>query len=201
MRQNEDKRSVIMRAALDLFSRYGLHGTSIDQVAALANVSKSNLLYHFANKEDLYVRVLRDLLDVWYEPLRGFSEDQDPAQAIGAYIRRKLLASRDQPEASRLFCLEMIQGAPLLHQVQDPELGELVPRKLEVIQAWIASGRLAPIDPHHLIFMLWATTQHYADFGVQVQAVTGKTLDDPVFFEQTVENVQRIVLGGIIPRK
>ena len=91
----------------------------------------------------------------------------------------------------------MIQGAPLLRDELGRELRDLVERKSEVIRDWVAAGKLAPVDPHHLIFALWATTQHYADFAVQVQAITGRTLDDPAFFEQTVENVQRIVLQGI----
>jgi TetR/AcrR family transcriptional regulator len=197
-RQIEDKRSTILQAALGLFSRFGLHGTSVDQVAARADVSKSNLLYYFANKEDLYVQVLRNLLAVWLEPLRGFSAEQDPRQAIGDYIRRKLTVSRDSPEASRLFCLEMVQGAPLLRDELGRELRELVEGKSEVIRAWVAAGKLAQVEPHHLIFSLWATTQHYADFGVQVQALTGRTLDDPEFFEETVLNVQRIVLDGAL---
>ena len=196
-RQIEDKRAAILGAALGLFSRFGLHGTSVDQVAARADVSKSNLLYYFANKEELYVSVLRNLLAVWLEPLRGFSAEQDPRAAIGDYIRRKLAVSRDSPDASRLFCLEMVQGAPLLRDELGRELRDLVERKSEVIRAWVADGRLAPVEPHHLIFALWATTQHYADFGVQVQALTGRTLDDPEFFEAAVENVQRIVLDGI----
>jgi TetR/AcrR family transcriptional regulator len=200
LRQIEDKRSAILGAALGLFSRFGLHGTSIDQVAARADVSKSNLLYYFANKEELYVNVLRDLLALWLEPLRGFSEEQDPSQAIGDYIRRKLVISRDRPDASRLFCLEMIQGAPLLRDELDRELRTLVERKSEVIMAWVAAGKLAPVDPQHLIYALWAITQHYADFGVQVQALSGHTLDDEAFFEKTVENVQRIILQGITPR-
>lgn len=196
-RQIEDKRAAILGAALGLFSRFGLHGTSVDQVAARADVSKSNLLYYFANKEELYVSVLRNLLAVWLEPLRGFSAEQDPRAAIGDYIRRKLAVSRDSPDASRLFCLEMVQGAPLLRDELGRELRDLVERKSEVIRAWVADGRLAPVEPHHLIFALWATTQHYADFGVQVQALTGRTLDDPEFFEAAVQNVQRIVLDGI----
>ncbi|MDB5828974.1 MAG: rutR [Variovorax sp.] len=198
LRQIEDKRSAILAAALGLFSRFGLHGTSVDQVAARADVSKSNLLYYFANKEELYVSVLRELLAVWLEPLRGFSAEQDPREAIGHYIRRKLVISRDQPDASRLFCLEMIQGAPLLRDELGREMRDLVDRKSDVIREWVAAGKLAPVDPHHLIFALWATTQHYADFSVQVQAITGRTLDDPAFFEETVENVQRIVLQGIL---
>ena len=196
----KDKRTAVLHAALGLFSRYGLHGTSVDQVAARAGVSKSNLLYYFANKEELYVCVLRDLLEVWLAPLREFSAEQDPQSVIRDYIRRKLAVSRDSPDASRLFCLEIIQGAPLLRDELDRELRDLVEHKSTVIRAWIAAGRLAPVDPQHLLFMLWATTQHYADFAVQVEAMTGQTLANPVFFEQTVDNVQRIVLHGIAPR-
>ena len=192
-----DKRSAVLQAALGLFSRYGLHGTSVDQVAARAGVSKSNLLYYFANKEELYVCVLRDLLDVWLAPLREFSAEQDPQQVIADYIRRKLVVSRDSPDASRLFCLEIIQGAPLMRDELDRELRELVIEKSAVIQAWVDAGRLAPVDPQHLLFMLWATTQHYADFAVQVQALTGQTLANPEFFERTVASVQAVVLRGV----
>lgn len=196
-----NKRAAVLAAALALFSRYGLHGTSIDQVAAKSGVSKSNLLYYFANKEELYVCVLRELLAVWLAPLRAFSAEQDPRQAIADYIRRKLNVSRDNPEASRLFCLEMIQGAPLLREELDRELRDIVERKAALIRGWMAEGRLAEVDPEHLIFTIWATTQHYADFAVQVQALTGKTLADPEFFEHTVESLQRIVLKGIAPRE
>ncbi|MFT3803527.1 MAG: HTH-type transcriptional regulator RutR [Burkholderiaceae bacterium] len=196
-RRIEDKRSAILGAALGLFSRFGLHGTTVDQVAARAQVSKSNLLYYYASKEDLYVAVLRDLLDVWLAPLRAFSAEQDPREAIAGYIRNKLALSRDRPDASRLFCLEMVQGAPLLQDELANELRALVERKSGVIRAWIDEGRLTPVAPHHLMFTLWAVTQHYADFAVQVQAVSGRTLDDPEFFEQTVRDVQTIVLDGI----
>jgi len=196
----KDKRSAVLHAALGLFSRFGLHGTSVDQVAARAGVSKSNLLYYFANKEELYVCVLRDLLEVWLAPLREFSAEQDPQTVIADYIRRKLAVSRDSPDASRLFCLEIIQGAPLLRDELDRELRDLVQHKSAVIQAWVDAGRLAPVDPRHLLFMIWATTQHYADFAVQVEAMTGQTLANPEFFERTVASVQAVVLRGVGPR-
>ena len=193
-----DKRAVIMRAALDLFSRYGRHGTSVDQIASAAGLSKSNLLYHFSNKDDLYVCVLRELLEVWLAPLRDFSAEQDPADALADYIRRKLAMSRDQPHASRLFCLEMVQGAPLLRDELAHELRLLVECKSDVIRTWVNQGRLAPVDPHHLLFHLWAVTQHYADFAVQVEALTGRTLQDPDFFESTVANLVAITLLSLI---
>ena len=200
LRLTESKRSAILDAALAIFSRFGLHGTSLDQVASMADVSKTNLLYYFASKEELYISVLRQLLEVWLRPLRGFSVEQDPVQAISEYIRVKLELSRDHPAESRLFCLEIIQGAPLLLGELEQPLRDIVEAKVAVIQAWIDAGKLAPVEPHHLIFSLWATTQHYADFRTQIDAVTGKTLDDPQFFSEVLENLQGLVLNGIRPR-
>jgi TetR/AcrR family transcriptional regulator len=194
----EDKRAGILAAAQSLFSRFGLHGTSIDQIAEKADVSKSNLLYYFTNKEDLYLTVLRNILAVWLEPLQSFDVDNDPEAALRAYIRHKLVISRDSPEASRLFCLEIVGGAPLMKNELAVGLRELLDRKSQVIQAWIDRGLLHPVEPHHFIFSMWAITQHYADFAAQVEAVTGKSLRDKAFFEQTVSNVQQLILHGAL---
>ncbi|WP_220359313.1 HTH-type transcriptional regulator RutR [Alkalilimnicola ehrlichii] len=200
MKLVESKRSTILQAALKVFSQYGLHGTSLDRVATEADVSKTNLLYYFGSKDELYVSVLRELLDVWLTPLKTFSVEQDPLVAIGDYIRVKLELSRDHPEESRLFCMEVMQGAPLLLAELEQPLRELVEAKVKVIKAWIDSGKIAPVDPHHLIFSIWATTQHYADFQTQVKAVTGRTLEDPAFFEEVLQNLQALILNGLRPR-
>lgn len=195
-----EKRGIILAAARETFSLYGIHGTRVEQVAERAGVSKTNLLYYFPSKEALYLAVLQEILNVWLAPLKAFREDLAPLVAIREYIRSKLEVSRDNPQASRLFCLEMLQGAPVLNAELSGALKALVEEKSAIIAGWVASGKLAPVDPHHLIFMIWASTQHYADFASQVEAVTGKTLQDEAFFNSTVENVQRMIIEGIRPR-
>ncbi len=191
------KKAAILAAALETFSQFGIHGTRLEQVAERAGVSKTNLLYYYASKEVLYVAVLRQILDIWLAPLKAFREEFTPLVAIQEYIRLKLEVSRDHPQASRLFCLEMLQGAPLLKEELTGSVKALVDEKSAIIAGWIASGKLAAVDPHHLIFMIWAATQHYADFSAQVEAVTGKTLQDEEFFQRTAENVQRMIIEGI----
>ncbi|MDO6692939.1 HTH-type transcriptional regulator RutR [Aliiglaciecola sp. 3_MG-2023] len=195
-----NKRKIIMQAALDLFSSNGVHGTSVEQIADLAKVSKTNLLYYFASKELLYVEVIQQLLDVWLVPLKGFNSEQDPIEAIANYIEVKLALSRDNPKESRLFCMEVVQGAPLLFNQLGSPLRAIVEAKVQVISDWIKAGKLAPIDPYHLIFSIWATTQHYADFRVQVEAVTGQSLDNPEFFAATLHSIQTIILNGVRPQ-
>lgn len=191
------KKQAILSAALETFSQFGIHGTRLEQVAELAGVSKTNLLYYFPSKEALYVSVLQQILDIWLAPLKAFREELTPLVAIQQYIRLKLEVSRDYPQASRLFCLEMLQGAPLLKTVLSGDMKSLVDEKSAIIAGWVATGKLAPVDPHHLIFMIWAATQHYADFSAQVEAVTGKSLKDDDFFHSTVDNVQRMIIEGI----
>lgn len=199
-RQIEGKRTVILEAALKLFAQFGVHGASLDQIAMLADVSKTNLLYYFSNKDELYKAVLQRILDVWVDPLEHFTADKSPEQAISEYVRAKLAVSRDHSSESKLFCMEVMQGAPLmLGQLQHP-LKEKVDLKVKVIEGWIERGALSPVDPYHLIFTIWATTQHYADFGTQIEALTGKSLGDPGFFEETCSNICNLLLGGIIPR-
>jgi len=191
------KKQAILSAALETFSQFGIHGTRLEQVAELAGVSKTNLLYYFPSKEALYVSVMQQILDIWLVPLKAFREELTPLVAIQQYIRLKLEVSRDYPQASRLFCLEMLQGAPLLKTVLSGDMKSLVDEKSAIIAGWVATGKLAPVDPHHLIFMIWAATQHYADFSAQVEAVTGKSLKDDDFFHSTVDNVQRMIIEGI----
>lgn len=169
----------ILDAALDIFSKYGFRGATLDQIAERAGLSKPNLLYYFPSKEVIHVTLLSGLLDTWLDPLRALDHDGEPVEEILGYVRRKLEMSRLYPRESRLFANEILQGAPRILDIIETDLKELVDEKAALIRAWIAEGRLAPVDPYHLVFSIWATTQHYADFDVQVHRVLGQQGDAP----------------------
>ncbi|MFN8828584.1 MAG: HTH-type transcriptional regulator RutR [Labrys sp. (in: a-proteobacteria)] len=188
----------ILDAALAAFARDGLRGARIEEIAGAAEMSKTNLLYYFRTKEQLYSAVLTRTLDIWLRPLRDLDESLDPATALTAYIDAKLDYSRRYPEASRLFALEIIQGAPVLGPVLQGGLHALVEEKSELIRKWIAAGKLRPIDPLHLLFAVWATTQHYADFASQIRSLSGRDLSDDAFFAETREAVTGILLRGML---
>lgn len=194
----EARKAAILKAALGVFARLGLDGASVEAIAQAAGISKANLLYYHPTKEALYVAVLEQGLALWLAPLSRFTEDDDPAQAIAALIDAKLVLSRDHPEVSRLFALEMLRGAPLLKPVLAGPLKAVFDAKVAVIQAWIDAGRLYRVDPSHLIFAVWALTQHYADFAVQVRALTGgKTLSDKGFMDETRTALTALILDGV----
>jgi TetR/AcrR family transcriptional regulator len=176
-RIQKKNRKAILDAALDVFSAHGFRGATLDQIAAEAGLSKPNLLYYFPSKEAIHVALLSALMDTWLDPLREMDAHGDPREEILGYVRRKLQMSRDFPRESRLFANEIVQGAPRIGPALETDLKNLVDEKAAVIRGWVNEGRIAPVDPHHLIFSVWALTQHYADFDVQVRAVLGPERD------------------------
>ncbi|MEJ6396405.1 TetR family transcriptional regulator C-terminal domain-containing protein [Yoonia sp. 208BN28-4] len=172
-RIQQKNQTAIMDAGLEVFSKYGFRGATLDQVAEAAGLSKPNLLYYFPSKDAIYTALLARLLENWLEPLHAMDDAGDPVEELLAYAQRKLVMSRDYPRESRLFANEIIQGAPHIKDVLAGELRDLVTDKSAVIARWIKAGKLRPVDPVHLIFSIWSLTQHYADFDVQVRAILG----------------------------
>jgi TetR/AcrR family transcriptional regulator len=164
-------RERILDAALEVFSAQGFRGATLDQIAAAAGLSKPNLLYYFDGKEAIHAALLAVLLDAWLDPLRRLDPVGEPRAEILAYMRRKLAMSREFPRESRLFANEVLQGAPRLEGFISGELRALVDDRAALIRAWGEEGRIAPVDPHHLIFSIWALTQHYADFEAQIRLI------------------------------
>ncbi|WOC15744.1 HTH-type transcriptional regulator RutR [Pseudochrobactrum sp. MP213Fo] len=199
-RIQETKRRLILEAALDVFSSYGFRGSTIDQIALKAGMSKPNILYYFRRKEDIYVTVLQRMLEQWLASLRALDPDGDPLQELAGYIRTKLELAFQYPEASRLFANEILQGAPAIGTFLREDMRRLVDEKAAMIGGWMAAGKLAQSDPHHLIFSIWATTQHYSDFETQLRAVLGIGFDAPDMCEKTIKSVSAILLDGIRPR-
>jgi TetR/AcrR family transcriptional regulator len=189
--------SVILDAALEVFSNHGFRGSTLDQIASAAGLSKPNLLYYFPSKEAIHVELLRELMSVWLAPLRSMRDDGDPVEEIVGYVLRKLDMSRELPRESRLFANEVVQGAPRFYDQIAGPLRDLVNEKSALIQRWIDAGKIAPLDPRHLIFSIWSTTQHYADFDVQVCAILGD--DAKARFDEAAIFLEKMYRAALTP--
>ncbi len=195
-----EKREAILQAALDVFSTHGFRGSTIDQIATAAGMSKPNLLYYFRRKEDIFTTLIQRLLDTWLAPLRELDDAGDPMTELRSYVRRKIEMARDFPRESRIFANEILQGAPRVLPMLEGELKSLVDEKAVIVRGWMRSGRIARTDPYHLIFSIWATTQHYADFDVQVRAVLGPDRGGEGRFEDAARFLEQLFLEGLRPK-
>ena len=190
----------ILGAGERVFARAGLHGATMAAIADEAGLPKANLHYYFGAKLDLYRAVLARTLHDWLAPMQAIHADAEPREALATYIRAKMAMSQQRPDASRVYANELLHGAPVVGELLRTELREIVRDKAAVIDGWVAAGRMAPVDATQLFFTIWATTQTYADFDVQVRAVLGcETLDAADQARATAHVVGLILRGCGLP--
>lgn len=186
----------ILEAAESVFAEAGFNGATTAEIARRAGIPKANLHYYFKTKEELYQQVLTSIVSTWLHTADEITADADPAKALAHYIAAKIDSAREQPLASRVFANEIIHGAPHLEKFLSTDLRNWVDAKAKVIKGWIAAGKMREIDPRHLLFMIWASTQTYADFASQISAVLGRDQLTPQEYEAVARQVTDIVLRG-----
>ena len=188
--------ALILAAAERVFAGAGFAGATMAAIAEEAGLPKANLHYYFGSKQELYRAVLAQTLQDWLEPTRVISLDADPKTAIETYIRAKMALSAQRPHASRVFANELLHGAAVVKALLTIDLRAMVQTKASVIEHWIQGGRMAAVDPVHLFFTIWAATQTYADFEVQVCAVLGRNALTPEDQTRATEHVVALILRG-----
>lgn len=192
----ERNRDLILRAASEEFADKGFAATKTSDIAAKAGLPKPNVYYYFKSKENLYREVLESIVEPLLQASAPFNQAGHPFEVLTAYIRSKIRISRELPSASKVFASEIMHGAPHLSPEQTAQLNEQAKHNIECIQRWIDQGLMAKVDPHHLLFSIWAATQTYADFDWQISTVTGKANLSDADYEAAAETIIRLVIKG-----
>jgi TetR/AcrR family transcriptional regulator len=194
--------SRILRSAEIIFAAKGFSGASMERIAEISKISKQNLIYYFPNKDLLYKRVLKEILDIWIEKLSLLESDgATPEDVIRGYVREKMQLSRLYPNGSKVFAHEVISGAPVLKDYLLSHLKPQFDRDVELVKSWINKGLIDDIDPEHLFFTIWAATQTYADFSIQMEILLGKTSLDQTDFERAENAVTEFVVRALGAKK
>lgn len=199
-RNREETRERILAAAERVFAEYGFEGASFSRIAAEANLPKSNIVYYFETKKKLYRLVVENIFNVWREAADAIQPDTEPEEALGDYIDTKLELARHRPYGSKVWANEIIQRAPIVQDYLEGELRSWTDDRIRVMNHWITEGRIRPINPRNLLYAIWATTQHYADFTHQIQTLNeGNELSEEQW-EETKKAVKDILIKGVALR-
>lgn len=193
-RENE---KLILEAAENVFAEAGFGGATMQLIADMAGLPKANLHYYFPTKESLYRQVVQNIFNDWLRAADVFDGASGPAEALGAYIDAKMEISRRHPAGSKVWASEVMHGAPVIQDYLETTLVDWTNGRNEVIQGWIDAGLMDPIEPRHLLYMLWATTQHYADFGHQIETLNNARPLSGEQWEDAKRTIKRIILKGI----
>ena len=197
----KENESAILEAAESVFAEYGFRGATTSLIAERAGIPKANLHYYFPTKEALYRKVVDNIFTIWLEAANSFDDCDDPAEALTRYISTKMDISRDHPMGSKVWANEIMHRAPVIHDYLETTLREWTDSRVAVIQRWIDEGKIAAVNPEYLLYMIWATTQHYADFNHQIDTLNGgRPLSESQFEEAKTQVVDIILKGiGIVP--
>ena len=186
----------ILEAAEQVFAQHGYRGASVQAIAEAAGLPKSNVLYYVGSKQKLYVTLLERMMARWNAMLDDISVDDDPAEVLEAFIRSKMQLTRDHPRGSRLFAAEILGGAPFLQEYLRGELRDWVEARARVFEQWAERGLMDRIDPVWLIFLIWSSTQHYADFEAQVLGITDRSRLSDDDYQRITEFLCTVILKG-----
>ncbi|NRH26902.1 TetR/AcrR family transcriptional regulator [Pseudomonas sp. MS19] len=192
----ERNKELILRAASEEFADKGFAATKTSDIAAKAGLPKPNVYYYFKSKENLYREVLESIIEPLQAASSIFNQPGLPADVLSGYIRSKIRISRDLPFASKVFASEIMHGAPHLSPEQTEQLNAQAKHNISCIRRWIDQGLMAEVDPHHLMFSIWAATQTYADFDWQISTVTGKAKLEDADYDAATQTITRLVLKG-----
>jgi len=193
----EVNEKLIIDAAEQIFALYGFKGATTDRISKQASLPKANVHYYFKTKSNLYREVLHRILDDWMEAAEDFDTHPDPKSALTNYVISKMKFSRNRPYASKVWANEVLHGAKIAGEFFQNELQGWVQDRTKIVNDWIQQGKIKAVDPETLFFMIWATTQHYADFSKQLEILNdGKAFTDEQY-QQKTQQVVRLVLNAV----
>jgi TetR/AcrR family transcriptional regulator len=193
----EENERALLEAAERVFAEQGFAGATTAAIARSAGVPKANLHYYFPTKEGLYRAVIERTLNAWLDAASSFDASEDACEALSAYISAKMDLARAMPLASRIWSAEIMRGAPIIQDFLDTTLSQWVAKREAAVRRWIAAGKLKPIEPKVLFYMIWATTQQYANAAHEIATLNGGQPLDDGGFERAKTQVIAIILGGV----
>lgn len=196
----ESNRTKIIEAASKIFASNGYTGTTVQQIAAHAELPKANVLYYFKSKEGIYGAVLSEILSLWNSCLDDATVADEPAEIFTRYIFEKMELSRTYPDASKIFAMEIIKGMPYLSEDMKQNMSEWFESRVNLINEWIKLGKMQAVDPELLLFHIWSSTQHYADFSAQITSLRGDEMSITDFDKASTYLANSILSGcGLTP--
>lgn len=195
--KRSENQKVILWAAEKVFAEAGYAGATTQLIADVACLPKANVHYYFKTKEDIYRRVVYNIFDIWMEAASAFDTELGPREALSRYIDKKMDLARSHPHGSKVWATEIMHGAPIIQDYLEGQLAEWSQDRAMHIQRWIENGEMEPIDPAHLLYMIWSTTQHYADFGHQIETLNGGIPYSDEQWQAAKLSVKTIILKGV----
>ncbi len=162
-RESNEAELRLLESALGLFSEKGYEGTSIREIIEGAGVTRPVLYYYFANKEDLFRRLLEPALSEYTQLLRSIRENYpEVVGRLKAIARATFMFAENNPQAVRLI-LQLYFSPPKCGPKLDKSIYRLRRFRLleDIMQEGLDKGELAGGDAQSLTLMFIGVMDTY----------------------------------------
>ena len=190
----EEKRRLLLAAAVRVFARKGYHASRVGDIAEEAGVAYGLLYHYFPSKEDLLLTVFRETWRALITTIKSVEEDGDPPREQLRKVAQILLRSwRRDPDLVRVLVLEVTRSAHLPGEMD--EIAESFAAIQDIVERGQADGSIrADLD---------ARLASYVFYGAVEELLTGWVLGRLPDSEEDVARAEHtlveIVTGGLAP--
>jgi AcrR family transcriptional regulator len=178
----DERRRAILTAAQDVFASRGFHGSSIDEIAQAAGISKALIYEHFPSKKDLHASLLDMHMQELFDRLAANAATAEPGH----------LRLRNGLDAF-LGWVEEQRGAfrMVFRDAADPEVADVVVRIQGQVTAAVAA--LMATEP-----MAPAASEEARERGIRMlaQQLTGALQSLALWWDEHPETPRKTVLDA-----
>jgi TetR/AcrR family transcriptional regulator len=141
-------RAAIFNAAAEAFSRHGLDGVGVDDIAQRAGVNKAMIYYHFTDKLTLYREIVRDMMRLAGERVGAIAAARhSPEDKISRWIETFVTLAEERPYFPPLMMREFAEGAPHLDLDTFALMRTVIASFARILSEGEREGVFRPVNP------------------------------------------------------
>ncbi len=194
-------RATILEASLAEFAEKGFEAASVRSIAQRTGFQHPLITYYYPSKDLLWQAVAEGTFErirkEWDEQTRQEASLAPPLERLLAEYRALFRHTATYPEFHRFMRQEATTDSPRLHWVAENVLTPLIDRLLPKIKAAQAEGLLPPVEPILFHYMMVSLTAGLSEFGPEMRATCGLSVDRPEVAHAYWSLVERTISGAL----
>lgn len=189
---NKTKRA-IFESAIKVFSKSGYTGATMDEVVAKAGVAKGSLYYHFKSKEELFIFIIKEGMNLIHEEVEKATEGMDnPYEIIQESVKVMLKYVYENKDLFKVI-ISQLWGNEERNDMLRDEIKTLIDNSTSKFKAGIIGGFIKDEDPELLSYSL---------VGVLVSAALYEIINEKEYdHEEVAKNFMKYFEQGIKAKK
>ncbi len=163
---NNEKQMEILKAAVDLISERGFERTTVDEIAARANVGKGTIYLYFKNKEEIFIAILENGIQAIMKRMNEIlNESGDFRHRLEALLKEHLQFAEDHRKFYKVFIKERLNMKLIADKAAQDRIMEkhqkMQEQLTQFLQIGIDQNQLRNGDPEIFAFVFSGIISHF----------------------------------------